>query len=183
MGTRVGASHHHQTSASCLLQTNNLEANSYVPSYLRSLDRLTSLPRLYLLILLQNLTQDQVHISKLPIIQQLLRNHYRVYQVSPSNQSHQPTSKMSSQKVTSTYPSTTTRPSFETSKSLSTSTSSTSSTSSLVNESGQMKSENLAKKAWKAVVKHAKDHHRSVNAAYAVYYGQGQGQSSGVRRE
>lgn len=99
------------------------------------------------------------------------------------NQSHQPASKMSSQTVTSTYPSTTTRPSFETSKSLSTSTSSTSSTSSLVDASGQMKSENLAKKAWKAVVKHAKEHHRSVNAAYAVYYGQGQGQTSGVRRE
>ncbi|KAF2187342.1 hypothetical protein K469DRAFT_112305 [Zopfia rhizophila CBS 207.26] len=32
---------------------------------------------------------------------------------------------------------------------------------------------NLARKTWEAVKKHAKEHHQSVNAAYAVYYGGG----------
>jgi len=35
--------------------------------------------------------------------------------------------------------------------------------------------ESAASKAWKKVKEAAKEHHRSVNQAYAVYYGQGQG--------
>ncbi|KAF2190621.1 hypothetical protein K469DRAFT_721525 [Zopfia rhizophila CBS 207.26] len=52
-----------------------------------------------------------------------------------------------------------TRPSFESARS----------TSSV----DSAKPESNMNKAWKAVKKHAKEHHESVNAAYGAYYGAG----------
>ncbi|KAF2813327.1 uncharacterized protein BDZ99DRAFT_460584 [Mytilinidion resinicola] len=50
------------------------------------------------------------------------------------------------------------------------------STTSLLSTSSSEKattSESSAKKIFKAVVQHAKEHHRSVNAAFDIYYGPG----------
>ncbi|PSN74697.1 hypothetical protein BS50DRAFT_627978 [Corynespora cassiicola Philippines] len=66
------------------------------------------------------------------------------------------------------------RSSFETTKSAMV-TSTISDTSSLLSST---KSPSTAKKAWNAVKKHAIEHHKSVNAAYATYYGQGQGRNT-----
>lgn len=72
----------------------------------------------------------------------------------------------------STYysPGVSTRPSLD---------SKTSNTSCLSSQTDSLKSMDSAKstsslsKAWKAVKKHAKEHHESVNGAYASYYGAG----------
>ncbi|KAF1961866.1 hypothetical protein CC80DRAFT_589343 [Byssothecium circinans] len=63
-----------------------------------------------------------------------------------------------------------TRPSFETTKTED-STASFLSTSAASSKSGQS---SRTQRVWAAIKKHAKEHHESVNNAYALYYGQGQ---------
>jgi hypothetical protein len=63
--------------------------------------------------------------------------------------------------------------SFDTTKSLF-----TSSTASLNTDSNSVdKKDSNVSRVWQAIKKHAKEHHESVNAAYATYYGQGRAHS------
>jgi hypothetical protein len=64
-------------------------------------------------------------------------------------------------------PSTTTLSSIDTLKS-----GKTTSTVYLVSSASSAKTPSKTQQAWKSVKKHAREHHESVNAAYALYYGQ-----------
>ncbi|KAF2248547.1 hypothetical protein BU26DRAFT_565931 [Trematosphaeria pertusa] len=81
----------------------------------------------------------------------------------PQPQPHRPVT-MSSQSLTPRSSLETTKTSFTTST-----TSTSTSTASLL-----PKPSSKAAQLWSAIKKHAKEHHESVNNAYALYYGQGQ---------
>lgn len=79
-------------------------------------------------------------------------------------------------------PSSTTRSSIDTFKS-GKSTSNDSLIESPITMPAVTKSPSKTRQAWEFVKKHAKEHHESVNAAYAVYYSAGQGPRGTVREE